>query len=96
MLKLHLGEAQSLEQLEFNTNPPALVFLEKGNDVHQESMMPVLIKDHSSINTGINEQRLLINKHGLKVSSACPPVPKDLARTSEPAMAQTMNGKSMC
>lgn len=34
MLKLHLGEAQSLEQLEFNTNPPALVFLEKGNDVH--------------------------------------------------------------
>lgn len=57
--------------------------------------MLVLIKDHSSINTGINEQRLLINKHSLKASCACPPVPKDLARTFEPAMAQTMNGKSM-
>lgn len=34
MLKLHLGEVQRLEQLEFNTNPPALVFLEKGSDVH--------------------------------------------------------------
>lgn len=31
--------------------------------------MPVLIKDHSSINTGINEQRLLINKHSM---SPCP------------------------